>query len=266
MVDSLPSSTSASSRSHSASGSASATSGSSSSSETHDRADDDVAVDERARNASVEHWLGLGSRQDTGREHHPDETPRNREKKTLRRCLVVDSRDRDLDAYPSANRFDVFLGEQVRGATSIELVSAVIPLVDGFDQRYVVLAEDHCEMGLMATNRVPFGVDTTVAASAASRRAGCAFPSGSIAAVPTLPRVADAGGSYAAVWETSGAKASRWKARLRKDVTRIERLSFSIWCWDASGAAVAYPLPDETLVTMSTANNVLLEFVVRFEE
>jgi hypothetical protein len=216
-----------------------------------------VADGER-RNVSVERWLGLGSRQDTGKEHRGD--------RKLKRSLVVDSRDRDLDAYPSANRFDVFLGEQVRGATSIELVSAVIPLVDGFDQRYVVLAEEHCEMGLMATNRVPFGVDTTTAATASSRRAGCAFPTGSMAAVPTLPRVVDAGGSHVAVWETSGAKATRWKVRFRSDVTRIERLSFSVWCWDASGSAAPYPLPDETLATMSAANNVLLEFVVRFNE
>ena len=220
--------------------------------------EDDVAVEKRRRNESVERWLGLGSRQDTGREHRG---------KSLRRNLVVDSRDRDLDAYPSANRFDVFLGEQVRGAVSIELVAATVPLVDGFAQRYVVLAEDHCEMGLMATNRVPFGIDTTTAASASSRTAGCAFPSGSMAAIPALPRVAAVDGSYAAVWTSSGGKGSaRWKAKFRKDVTRIERLSFSIWCWDASGSPVAYPLPSETALTRSPANNVLLEFVVRFRE
>jgi len=148
--------------------------------------------------------------------------------------LLVDSRDRNVATYPSANRFDVFMGIKMKGLISVELVQAIIPLLPGFTERYVVICEDVClEDAIMFADRVPFGVTTN--------KGGCTFPRGCIGCIPLIP--AYTGANYA-LWESSNVS-KYTKSKMKAALSNVERFSFSLWCWNIVGTAMRYPLPNE---------------------
>lgn len=197
--------------------------------------------------------LGLNIMQDTGKE------PR----KCVKKMLLVDSRDRDIAAYPSANRFDVFLGDRMKQLKSVELVSIMVPLAPPpFADRYVVLAEDHCEDALMFADRVPFGYSTTL--PGAAHKTGCSFPRGSLAMIQLVP---NAFASTVVVWNSSNISRG-WKSKLRGDATNMDRLSFSLWCWDVSAVPQRYPLTADGLppILPLPANNYTMTLRMHYHD
>lgn len=193
----------------------------------------------RARNGPY-----LDLRQDTGKEH----------RKCIKRELMIDSRDRDVVSYPSANRFDAFLGEKLKGVKSIELVSIIISVPMGFTDRYVVLVEDHCEDALMFADRVPFGYNTTLPGNV--YKTGCSFPKGSLAMIQMIPNCFAAS---AVAWNSSNIGRG-YKAKFRTDYTNVDRLSFSLWSWSITQVPTRFPLPNELPppVVPDAANNVVM--------
>ena len=187
---------------------------------------------------------GIYPRQDSGRE----------ERKCIKRTLLIDSRDRDVPTYPSANRFDSFLGENLKRLASVELTSIIVPIVMGFADRYVVIVESHCEDAAIFADRVGFGQNTATAV----HKTGCSFPKGVVAVIPMVP---NAFSDTAVYWKANNVEKG-WKSKLRGDATNIDRLSFSVWTWDASTMAVLYALPTE--VVPAVANNIVMTFRMHY--
>jgi len=187
---------------------------------------------------------GIYRRQDSGHE----------QRKCIKRELVIDSRDRDLVAYPSANRFDSFLGENLKNLKSVELTSILVPIVAGFTDRYIVLVESHCEDAAIFADRVGFGQNTATA----TYKTGCTFPRGVVANVMMVP---NAFTNTAVYWQANNI-GKGWKCKLRGDATNIDRLSFSLWSWDSSGISVPYGLPTE--VAPAVGNNIVMTFRMHY--
>lgn len=177
------------------------------------------------------------------------------------RELMIDSRDRDVTVYPSANQFDAFLGDRMKGLKSMELLTAIIPIPAGFTDRYVVLALDNCEEAMMFADRVPFGMATT--APAVVHRTGCSFPPGSMAMIPLVgPTVV----GTTVTWTNDNVGQGGYKVKFKGDMTNKDRLVFSLWCWDYSTIPVRYPLPNDALppIVPNIANNVTFVFRMHY--
>lgn len=188
--------------------------------------------------------------QDTGKEH----------RRCIKKHLIIDSRDRDIAAYPSANRFDSFLGDRLKGAKSLELISIIVPIPPGFVDRYVVLAEDHCDDGMLFADRVPFGFNTTT--PGVFYKTGCSFPKGSMA---MIQMAANSFGGTAVTWSSNNV-GSGWKTKFRDDMNNIDRLSFSLWTWNNTAVPLRYPLPNELPppVVPDVNNNVMMTFRIHY--
>lgn len=176
------------------------------------------------------------------------------------RFLLVDSRDRDITTYPSANRFEVFLSNKTNGLVGIELVQAIIPVAPGFNDRYVVLAEDHCEDVMMFADRVPFGQVTTIPTT--QYPTGCSFPKGSIC---VIPMVVNSFGGTAVTW-TNNNENNSIVSKFRGGTRNVDRLTVSLWGWGSNSTPTRYPLQQEAPppAIPDNVNNVLLVFKLHF--
>jgi hypothetical protein len=173
--------------------------------------------------------------------------------------LLIDSRDRIISTYPSANNFDIFLGDTLKNVKSMELISALIPIPNGFADRYVVIAEEHCSDSMLIANRIPFGYDNTVPGN---YRTGCSFPNGSFAMIQLVP---NAFTNTAVSWTNVNIGKS-WTCKFDTSLVKLDRLSFSLWSWNVTGISSLYPLLAELPppVVPNVNNNVIFVFRMKY--
>jgi hypothetical protein len=175
--------------------------------------------------------------------------------------VMIDSRDRDVAAFPSANHFSVMLLNKPRLILRVEIASAEIPLLNGCDARYVVITETHCTDVLVSPAGLMFGTNTGVT--------GCTFPSGVLAVIPLKRQFAAPANPANYVWWQNGKLLDNWTTSNLQGVnTSFDRLNFDVWIWNSSHTAVPYPLPTEAVppVVPAADNNIFLVVVMTCEE
>jgi len=174
--------------------------------------------------------------------------------------FLIDSRDRDVSVYPSANNFQRQFTNKMKLVLNVELASAQIPLLPACTERYVIITEDHCSDALETHSSIMFG--TT------SGPTGCEYPRGVIAMIPLHKQWSGLPGSDNYVWWQNGKLAEPWPTNnLQGANSAIDRLYIRIWIWDPSHSAILYPLPAELPppAIPNIVNNVTLVFILLCE-
>jgi hypothetical protein len=172
--------------------------------------------------------------------------------------LLIDSRDRDRNAFQNANNFEVQWSHKPKLILNVELAAAQIPLLFGMAERYVVVTEDHCEDVLSISDSAMFGVPTNPA--------GCNYPHGIVAMIP-FHKLWNAAGTDNFIWWQNGMLREVWSTPKQQGVnSSFDRLHIRTWTWSATTAGVLYPLPVEPLPGLTDpANNVVYVFILTCE-
>lgn len=170
--------------------------------------------------------------------------------------VTLDSRDRDLNEYPSASQFRMTLPSPFKNVQCVELMQALIPVIQvpstsgttgGPYEPYLVLRID--ELPVCKTAQ-PFNVKS----SNYNPVSQDAFADFIIA--PEL----DHDQPYFHWSRTSGKKAIKIFPTI---LDKLSTLTISLWCRTSSSSRVLYPLPDETLTGgTSPLNNIFLQFEI----
>jgi len=170
--------------------------------------------------------------------------------------ITLDSRDRDLNEYPSANQFRMILPTALRNVQCVELMQALIPVLrvpsaagttGGPYEPYLVLRVD--ELPVCKTAQ-PFNAQSANYNPVSED----AFADFIIA--PELDRAQP----YFHWSRTSGKKAIKIFPSL---LDKLATLTISLWSRTSASKAVPYPLPPESLAGgTSPLNNIFLQFEV----
>lgn len=166
--------------------------------------------------------------------------------------IVVDSRDRNLTAWPSAAEFEIDVLNSINDASAIELVEALVPLAAGVTENVAVLRVKD----LKITNAVaPYPAT-----------AGMANPifDDATAVLPLKPTVFGATGEerQLAHWCKSE---KRWCYKFDNCTARVIRMRFRLELRDptAPTGIALYPNaagPDPWLNSLAPEHNVLYTF------
>lgn len=171
--------------------------------------------------------------------------------------FLIDSRKRDLIAYPSANDFEMLMVNRLKLVYRVELLSAIVPLLSGETERYLVLAEGHCISSYDLPNKI---IGETVPPFA-----GSGLVKGVLAIIPLKKQYQTGGTTNYIIWDKES-KQSGWSCATDQQCeSAFDRLHFSLYMWDSNMDLIPYPLPDET-TTPSVNNNVVYTIKFLYEE
>jgi hypothetical protein len=172
------------------------------------------------------------------------------------KLVVLDSRDRDIIADPSANKFKMRIPDVPQGIQSVELVEALIPVlavpVDATVgstpvEQYVVLCIDELQTAFTAQPVDP------------NSRNFNPVCQGSFAQFIMASELAG-GDTYLHWSRTSGRRAIK---TFPEPLDKLSQLTIRLWSRTSGSTPLLYPLPNETpAAPLSPLNNIFLRFEI----
>lgn len=186
------------------------------------------------------------------RMRNPGENPSRASEKVTVARIWVDSRDRDVTAYPCANSFRVNLATPLRAVTAITLTDFRVPIVSGYYYCALVLKNARAQSLLQL-------------------KEDGGWPLGTLAVVPLVP-TEGAGGTYT-YYKYSSTKHNPggWTLEFPQALGQLSDMQFEILAWGGGsgwgGPTVVtelYPIPSESgQQTSSIGRNVLIGLEVK---
>jgi len=170
--------------------------------------------------------------------------------------VLIDSRDRMVATYPSANDFVMRLNTSFRAVRSIEMLDMWCPIIaDTTTTSYTYVIPTLCE---------------TPDNSMAMLQDGTSYPGGTLATVYLVPCAT--GYAYSCYFESP----NRWKLVFPNALSRLTSLHLQLWTWagDSAGTGwggstfppILYPLANESTASRpAKTNNYVMTLMITHE-
>lgn len=164
---------------------------------------------------------------------NPGENPSDAKRKVTKARIWVDSRDRDVTAYPCANSFRLNLTTPLRAVTSITLTDFRVPIVTGY--YYVALVLKNAK-------------DNTLV----QIKEDGSWPMGTLGMIPLIP-AEGAGGTYTYYRYTNTEhNPGGWTLEFPQALGQLSDLQFEVLAWGggtgwggATTVSKLYPITSE---------------------
>lgn len=157
------------------------------------------------------------------------------------RRIFIDSRDRDIVHFPSANDFKQALSVPIKGIRSVTLTDARIPILA--NQYYVAVCLRNMKDRTLILPKESGGL-----------------PGGCLAVIPLIPATPGANYTYyrSQTSQCSGGSGIGWRVSVAQGMQVLNDVHVQLWAWGGTPGttSVLYPLLPEILPPTSMDQNI----------